>query len=107
MEGGTGSKLLDDPGCNLQSTVERHAEGSNKTRLTYRGSAFWPVSSNDGGKIAFISTCESNDQIYVMEADGSNQSRLTIFSPSGFPDWSPDGTKSPSFRGATETTRST
>ena len=44
------------------------------------------------GKIAFVSTRDGNEEIYVMEADGTNETRLTtepgrdihpMFSPDG------------------------
>ena len=46
------------------------------------------------GKIAFVSTRDGNDEIYVMNADGSAQSRLTNNAVTDKdPTWSPDGTK--------------
>jgi Tol biopolymer transport system component len=45
-------------------------------------------------KIAFMSSKEGNNEIYVMDADGSNQSNLTNNDGyDDFPNWSPDGTK--------------
>src|SRR5581483_9196050 len=46
------------------------------------------------GKIAFESTRDGSDNIYVMNADGSGQTQLTN-SPAldRDPDWSPDGSK--------------
>ena len=46
------------------------------------------------GKIAFESSRNSNQDIYVMDADGANTTRLTNNPASDFgPAWSPDGTK--------------
>ena len=47
-----------------------------------------------GGKIAFVSTRDGNEEIYVMNADGSNQTNITN-NPAGdlLPCFSPDGTK--------------
>jgi Tol biopolymer transport system component len=46
------------------------------------------------GKIAFMSSRDGNDEIYVMNPDGSAQTRLTINLASDFaPAWSPDGQK--------------
>src|SRR5680860_468992 len=46
------------------------------------------------GKIAFVSTRDGNDEIYLMTADGGNQMRLTNNSTvDKDPAWSPDGTK--------------
>ncbi|HEV3002975.1 MAG TPA: hypothetical protein VGX78_00870 [Pirellulales bacterium] len=51
-----------------------------------------PAWSPDGKEIAFTSTREGNQELYVAEADGSNVRRLT--SDAGLdahPAWSPDG----------------
>jgi dipeptidyl aminopeptidase/acylaminoacyl peptidase len=46
------------------------------------------------GKIAFMTSRDGNNEIYVMNADGSNQTRLTTNSVDDeFPAWSPDGAK--------------
>ena len=53
-----------------------------------------PTPTGESGKIAFHSKLDgnSNDQIYVMNADGSNQVNLTNNSANdGQPSWSPDG----------------
>jgi len=45
-------------------------------------------------KIAFVSTRDGHQEIYVMDADGSGATRLTFAAPrfSNFsPNWSPDG----------------
>jgi len=43
-----------------------------------------------GGRIAFASNRDGNDEIYVMDADGSNQTNLTKNSAGDFyPSWSP------------------
>ena len=83
------------------------ADGSEQTRLT-NDTAFdsHPVFSPDGSKIAFtsnrdrnaeevpLSTSDSDDEIYIMNADGTGVTRLTnnksIDIPSAF---SPDGSK--------------
>ena len=45
-------------------------------------------------KIAFVSTREGNEEIYVMDGDGRNQRRVTV-NPAldRYPAWSPDGKK--------------
>ena len=46
------------------------------------------------GKIAFESTRDGNDEIYVMNADGTGQTRLTNNAAHDFrPSWSPNGSK--------------
>jgi Tol biopolymer transport system component len=46
------------------------------------------------GKIAFVSSRDGNDEIYVMNADGSGQTRLTNNSvDDADPAWSPDGSR--------------
>jgi len=80
-----------------------NADGSDQTRLTFvlpsvpsatDGQDLWPSWSPDGTKIAFASTRDDNDEIYIMNADGSDQTNIS--NDPGFdnlPDWSPDGTK--------------
>lgn len=49
---------------------------------------------NKGTKIAFQSTRDGNQQIYIMNEDGSGQTRLTRNTANdGYPAWSPDGRK--------------
>jgi TolB protein len=55
-----------------------NADGSNQTNLTNDPAPDTdPTWSPDGTKIAFISTRNGNQDIYVMNADGSNQTNLT------------------------------
>ena len=45
-------------------------------------------------KIAFTSSRDGNQEIYVMDADGSNQTNLTNHAANDeSPTWSPDGTQ--------------
>jgi VCBS repeat-containing protein len=54
-----------------------------------------------GGKIAFVSTRDGNNEIYTMNADGSNQTdRTNAPNNDRTPSWSPDGTKIVWSRGA-------
>jgi Tol biopolymer transport system component len=67
-----------------------------KTTPGVDGTILPAVSTNNPGKIAFVSDRDGNPEIYVMDADGSNQMRLTNnFSEmkDDFPNWSPDGKK--------------
>ncbi len=54
-----------------------------------------PISSAlapGGGRIAFRSNRDGNDEIYVMNADGSGQTNLTNhFAYDDYPSWLPDG----------------
>ena len=53
-----------------------------------------PSWSPNAQKIAFVSSRDGNQEIYVMNADGTAQTRLTDnTSFEGSPRWSPDGTK--------------
>ncbi len=56
------------------------------------GSASFP---RENGNIAFSSTRDGNDEIYVMGADGSDPTRLTDNDDANDrePSWSPDGTR--------------
>jgi len=46
------------------------------------------------GRIAFYSSADGNDEIYMINADGSGQTRLTNDPLADrYPDWSPDGSK--------------
>jgi Tol biopolymer transport system component len=58
-------------------------------------SAFATFPGENDTKIAFTSTRDGNNEIYVMNAaDGSNQTRLTNNTDiDEFPAWSPDSTK--------------
>ncbi len=58
------------------------------------GSDNSPAWSPDGTKIAFDSTRDGTNRIYVMNADGSNIQALTPTSLSAaWPVWSPDGSQ--------------
>ena len=51
-----------------------------------------PSWSPDSSKIAFTSSRDGNDEIYVMDAEGGNPVNLTKHSRTdAAPDWSPDG----------------
>jgi TolB protein len=54
----------------------------------------YPAWSPDGKRIAWSSTCEGNQELYVAQIDGSNRIRLTN-DPAldAHPAWSPDGKK--------------
>jgi len=73
------------------------ANGADAARLissptsTEYGNPAW---SPDGTRIAFQSTRDGNEELYIMAADGTGVTRLTnnaVFD--GEPAWSPDGTK--------------
>src|SRR5215510_8086609 len=70
-------------------------DGSDPKQLTTNTAADGdPSFSPDGGKIAFVSSRDGNQEIYVMNADGTNQKRLTNNTVIDWdPSWSPDGSK--------------
>jgi Tol biopolymer transport system component len=92
---------------------EMNPDGSDAHMLT--GSAGNGAWSPDGGKIAYVSDkdrngetcydeCNTNGELYIMDADGSHQTRLTrtdTISESA-PTWSPDGARIAYFRDAGE-----
>jgi predicted Ser/Thr protein kinase len=56
------------------------------------GDDFDPAWSPNGARIAYVSSRDGNNEIYVMNADGSSQTRLTDNAAHDFsPAWSPDG----------------
>jgi Tol biopolymer transport system component len=62
------------------------------TQITSAGPDFDPAWSPDGKRIAFTSTRDGNNEIYLMNADGSTQTRLTNNAAIDIdPKWSPDG----------------
>ena len=64
----------------------------NSPDINTPAGACCPVWSPDGSKVAFISTRDGNDEIYVMRADGTEQTNLSN-NPGhdSLPAWSPDG----------------
>jgi fibronectin type 3 domain-containing protein len=70
-------------------------DGTGVTRLTNNSADDWyPCFSPDGTKIAFVSSRDGNNEIYIMNSDGTNQTRLTNNSADDrYPCFSPDGTK--------------
>lgn len=89
--------------CSHSDIYVMNADGNQVTNLTNhsttnpRTSAYSPVWSTDGTKIAFV----LNDDLFIMDSNGSNRKRLTfgekVYNPWGYgggkPAWSPDGTK--------------
>jgi len=63
--------------------------GGDSGKLSHEESAAW---SPDGKRIAFTSTSQGNQEIYLVDPDGSNRQRLTN-DPAidAHPAWSPDG----------------
>jgi Tol biopolymer transport system component len=78
------------------------SDGSAATRLTTDTAADTnPAWSPDHRKIAFTSTRDGNQEIYVMNANGTTPTRLTTSSVAdATPAWSPDGTKIAFARGS-------
>jgi Tol biopolymer transport system component len=67
-------------------------DGSHLTKLTDSTSLNTaPAWSPDGKRIAFSSTRNGNNQIFVMNADGSNAMQLTSDYENDYPVWLPDG----------------
>lgn len=52
-----------------------------------------PDFSPDGNKVAFSSTRDGTEAIWICDADGTNATRLTTTHLGGTPRWSPDGTR--------------
>ena len=66
------------------------SDGLNQRRLTDDpGRDESPSWSPDNSRIAFFSTRNSNEEVFVMDADGSNEIRLTTSSGlDNTPSWS-------------------
>lgn len=71
-----------------------NADGSDYVPLTSGPRDRWTTSSPGGSRIAFASTRDDNQDIYLMDLDGGTTQRLTVDAASDtHPDWSPDGTR--------------
>jgi WD40 repeat protein len=73
--------------------LDRRAPAAGWTRLTSEPSSETAASfSPDGMTIAFISTRDGNQEIYLADADGTNARRVTNTpAQEDSPDWTPDG----------------
>lgn len=69
------------------------ADGTNQTQLTFNLGLndIHPGWSPNGRKIAFMSTRDGDEEIFVMDADGANQTQLTFNAGASDrnPDWHP------------------
>ena len=66
------------------------ADGQNRVR--YEDRTMQPSWSPDGQQIAFVSSKDEGNEIYVMDADGQGLERVTHdLVPKGDPSFSPDG----------------
>ncbi len=64
------------------------ANGMNETRVTETGTAWFPVYSPDGGRLAF----HVGRDVHTMDASGGPLTRLTADPANGmYPSWSPEG----------------
>ena len=84
----------------VPARVPRHlhlaasTRGRSRTRPRARGSNYLPAWSPDGTRLAFMSTRDGNQEIYVMNRDGSGLRRLTNHPEIDVtPTWSPTGTQ--------------
>ncbi len=67
-------------------------DGSALANITNNVSLdFHPVWSPDGKKIAFASSRDGSDQIYIADENGNNPTKLTLDYENDFPIWIPDG----------------
>jgi TolB protein len=86
---GKGDKIAFD---NHQDIYVMDADGSHLCRLTFdAANNSSPAWSPDGKQLAFFSSRDRIDGIYVMQADGSNVRRLLAASHHGELGWSADG----------------
>ena len=68
-------------------------QGTRETLTDEKTSAFLPIFSPDGSRIAFMSQRDGNSEIYVMNRDGSGVRRLTNNLGGIHATWSPTGTQ--------------
>ena len=77
-----------------QIIVSNVYQGTRETLTDEKTSAYMPVFSPDGSRIAFMSQRDGNSEIYVMNRDGSGVRRLTNQrGADSTPTWSPTGTQ--------------
>jgi TolB protein len=70
----------------MDATGERRI--TDHTAVDYQ-----PAWSPDGGRIAFWTSRDGNDEVYVMSADGTNPRNVTSNAARDFVlGWTPDGT---------------
>lgn len=79
----------------LAEVYTMNSDGTGAVRLTNNSVMEWePAWSLDGGKIAFTSNRDANEEVYTMNADGSVPLNTTNNSAGdSHPAWSPDGNK--------------
>jgi Tol biopolymer transport system component len=79
------------PACVVNLYV-MNGDGSAVTRVTNTANASNPSWSADSKRLAFQSSRDGNDEIYLVNVDGSGLTRLTNNAASdGHPTWSPEG----------------
>ena len=75
--------VMDANGANPRKLTENHRQDTD------------PAWSPDGKRIAYTSTIDRNQEVYVMDVDGGSQLRLTnsgdVHIHNWKPSWSPDG----------------
>jgi Tol biopolymer transport system component len=78
----------------IDQTGTGYALNASASGLTGATSSAFDVVTPGTGQIAFSSSRDGNNEIYVMNADGSSQVNLTNNAASdASPAWSPDGTR--------------
>jgi len=78
--------------ADLALVAEKAEKGVS--RLSINVSAFPVATPVPGGRIAFVSYRDGNEEIYVMNSDGSGVTRLTNnLAWDRWPAWSPDGAR--------------
>ncbi|MFC2088161.1 T9SS type A sorting domain-containing protein [Calditrichota bacterium] len=77
-----------------QNIYKINVNSTNQEQVTFHNSDLVPDWSPDGTKIAYVTTNNGAEDIYIIDSDGSGDRRLTTSPENDFvPSWSPQGNR--------------